>query len=62
MEENSKLITTLVEVFEQDDFKNQLVANINQCINIPIINEATEKKLFNGIYNIILTNIKKMNK
>jgi hypothetical protein len=61
MEENSKLITTLVEVFEQEKLKNQLVDNINECIDIPIINEKTEKKLFDGIYGIFLTNIKKMN-
>jgi hypothetical protein len=59
---NAKLLTTIIEVFEQADFKKQLVYNINECVDIPILNEKTEKQIFDAIYKIILTNIKKMNK
>ena len=48
-------------MLEKKDFKNKLIKQINKNINIPILNENTEKKIYDEIYNTILDTIKNHN-
>ena len=50
----------LVELLEKKDFKGKLVKELNEAVDIPMINEKTEKKVFETIYKLIIKNIKKL--
>ena len=56
-----KNIENLLNILEKKDFKNKLIKQINNNINIPILNEKTEKKIYDEIYDTILNTIKKHN-
>jgi hypothetical protein len=48
-----------IELLENDEFKKHLIRELNDDIDIPIINEKTEKKLLNSIYNVFIKSLKK---
>jgi len=48
-----------IELLDNDEFKKHLIRELNDDINIPIINEKTEKKIFTSIYNVIIKSLKK---
>ena len=50
----------MINLLEEKEFKNKLIQKINECIDIPMINEKTEKKVFNSIYNHIVNTIKEI--
>ena len=52
------VIKHITELFEKKDFKKKLVKKLNANINIPIINEKTEKKIIDQLYSTILKTIK----
>jgi hypothetical protein len=43
----------LKELFENKEFKHDLVKAINDDVNIPMIGEKTERKVFNSLYSIL---------
>ena len=47
----------LVDLLKDDKFKNKFVDTINKDINIPIINEKTEKKIFNNLYKVLIKHV-----
>ena len=47
----------LVDLLKDDKFKNKFVDTINKDINIPIINEKTEKKFFNNLYKVLIKHV-----
>ena len=47
-------IEMLVELFKDQDFKKDLVKAINDDVNIPMIGEKTERKVFNSLYSIMV--------
>ena len=40
----------VVELLEKKDFKNKFVKKLNDAVDIPMINEKTEKKVLNKIF------------
>lgn len=58
----SQLITKqqIIDLLEQKDFKTILIKELNDSIDIPIINEKTEKAIMNNIYKIILKTIRQL--
>jgi|TARA_Y100000389_G_C17225974_1_gene395669 hypothetical protein len=52
--ENSDIISLLLPILEEKEFKKKLIDKINNSVDIPMINEKTEKKVFNNIYKIII--------
>ena len=48
-----------IELLENDEFKKHLIRELNDDIDIPIINEKTEKKILNSIYNVFIKSLKK---
>jgi|TARA_B110000483_G_scaffold200283_1_gene240509 hypothetical protein len=50
----------MIKLLQEKDFKNKLIKKLNECIDIPMINEKTEKKVFNSIYNHIVNTIKEI--
>ena len=51
---------SFITLLEKKEFKKQLIRELNENIDIPIINEKTEKKVLDKIYDTILLAIKKM--
>ena len=47
----------LVELLKDRKFKNKFVDTINKDINIPMINEKTEKKIFNSLYGVLIKHV-----
>ena len=50
----------MIKLLQEKDFKNKLIKKLNECIDIHMINEKTEKKVFNSIYNHIVNTIKEI--
>ena len=56
----SKNYELYIELLDNDEFKKHLIRELNEDIDIPIINEKTERKLLNSIYKVILSSLKKV--
>tara|TARA_Y100000768_G_scaffold388458_1_gene384477 strand:+ start:5284 stop:5508 length:225 start_codon:yes stop_codon:yes gene_type:complete len=64
---NEKLKETLKENFnnyldllDDDEIEKLLIKELNENIDIPIINEKTEKKIMKAIYKAVLTALKRV--
>ena len=55
------LIAQVIDLFEKKNFKKQLIKKLNENIDIPIINEKTEQKVLDKIYDVTLVAIKTLN-
>jgi|TARA_Y100000992_G_C21273939_1_gene498729 hypothetical protein len=51
----------IIELFEKKDFKKRLIKKLNDNVDVPIINEKTEKKVLNKIYDVLVIAIKELN-
>jgi len=49
-----------MELLDNDEFKKHLIKELNDDIDIPIINEKTERKILNSIYKVILSSLKQV--
>ena len=47
----------LVELFEKKEFKKTFIKKLNDNIDIPIINEKTEKKVINTLYKLMVDQV-----
>ena len=47
------MIAKLVEVLNDDKFEKNLIDSINDDIEIPMLNEKTEKKIFKKLVKIL---------
>ena len=47
-----KMMTELIELLREDEFKRDLVRAINKDVNIPMLNEKTERKVFDDLYDL----------
>lgn len=47
------MIAKLVEVLNDDKFEKNLIDSINDDIDIPMLNEKTEKKIFKKLVKIL---------
>lgn len=56
----SKNYELYIELLDNDEFKKHLIKELNEDIDIPIINEKTERKMLNSIYKVILSSLKKV--
>lgn len=52
----------VIELFEKKDFKNKLIKNLNKNVDIPFINEKTEKKVLDKLYDTLLESLKELEK
>tara|TARA_A100001011_G_scaffold400735_1_gene518124 strand:- start:201 stop:491 length:291 start_codon:yes stop_codon:yes gene_type:complete len=51
---------TIVQQLEKKEFFDELVKSLNDNIDIPMINEKTEEKVFEGIVNCCILALKKI--
>ncbi len=59
MESASKeiLLGSLVELLNDGEFKKDFVKKVNDHVDIPLINEKTEKKVINTLYKLIVEQV-----
>lgn len=59
MESASKeiLLGSVVELFKDDDFEKDFVKKVNAQVDIPLINEKTEKKIIKSLYKLIVEQV-----
>ena len=48
----------MVKMLEQKNFKKKLIKQLNKDIDIPLINEKTEQKILDKVYETIISTIK----
>jgi hypothetical protein len=53
-----KLITDFISFLEDDDFKDIFLKELNEEIDIPILNEEREGKIFKALYRVIINSLK----
>jgi len=46
--------THIIDIIKSKEFKKTLVKELNDCVDIPMINEKTEKKIMNKLCNVVL--------
>ena len=54
-----KLITEFITFLEDDDFKDIFLKELNEEIDIPILNEEREGRIFKALYRVIIKSLKK---
>ena len=47
-----------IELLEKKEFKKTLIKSLNEDIDIPFINEKTEKKAIDALYGLIVRSLK----
>jgi hypothetical protein len=59
MENASKeiLLNSVVELFKNDDFEKDFVKKLNDQVDVPFINEKTEKKIIKSIYKLVVEQV-----
>ena len=55
---DKSVLDNLIKLLEQKDFKKKLMKQLNNDIDIPLINEKTEQKILDKVYEIIIATIK----
>mgnify|MGYP001401830902 FL=1 len=50
----------VIELLEKKDLKNKLIKKLNDAVDIPLINEKTEKKVLDKIYELLLKTLKEL--
>ena len=49
-----EVVKKMVEILEKKDFKKKFIKKLNESIDIPMINEKTEKKVLDKVYGIMV--------
>ena len=62
--DNTKTLTKeklddLVKLWKEDGFREEFVDALNDDIDIPLLREKTEAKIFKRIYNVLLKHVEK---
>lgn len=56
------VIDDLLELMDKKEFKKKLIKKLNESVDVPLIDEKTEGKIINAIYDIIIKELKNLNK
>lgn len=49
-----------IELLKKKNFKEKFIKKVNKNVDIPLLNEKTEKKIYDSIYKMILQTIEEM--
>ena len=55
--ERQAMMEALLNLLHEDDFKDNFLKEINQEVDIPIIGEKKEGKIFKAIYKVLLKTV-----
>ena len=48
----------VIELLENKGFKNKFIKKLNDAVDVPLINEKTEKKVLDSIYKLLVDTLK----
>jgi|TARA_B100001057_G_C22643823_1_gene869298 hypothetical protein len=48
----------VIELLENKGFKNKFIKKLNDAVDVPLINEKTEKKVLDSIYKLLVETLK----
>ena len=54
------VMDNVIELLEKKDLKNKLIKKLNDAVDIPLINEKTEKKVLDKIYELLLKTLREL--
>lgn len=57
--EANKFKEDLLLLLESDKFKDNFIDELNEAVDIPILNEKKEGKIFKSLYNVLIKVVKK---
>tara|TARA_Y100000389_G_C17269478_1_gene417191 strand:- start:512 stop:709 length:198 start_codon:yes stop_codon:yes gene_type:complete len=57
--EHEKMCAAVIDMFEGDDFKNSFLKELNEEVDIPMIGEKKEGKIFKALYKVIFKTLRK---
>ena len=52
--ERRKMVESLLAMLKTDDFQDAFLEELNDAVNIPMIGEKKEGKIFKALYKILL--------
>ena len=52
------VLNNVIQMLEQKNFKKKLTKKLNKNVDIPIINEKTEQKIIDKVYELIIDTMK----
>ena len=52
-------LADVLELLQTKDFRNEFIDALNDDIDIPLVREKTEEKIFKRIYGILLKHVEK---
>tara|TARA_E500000178_G_C16981753_1_gene736135 strand:+ start:179 stop:388 length:210 start_codon:yes stop_codon:yes gene_type:complete len=55
---NDIVVDQIIDLFEKKNFKKKLIKRLNDSVDIPFINEKTEKAVLNKIYDLLIDSLK----
>ena len=55
----TELVTHMIHLLENDQFKDTFLEELNAEVDIPILDEKKEGKIFKALYKVLLKSIKK---
>jgi len=56
------LIAQVIDLFEKKNFKKKLIKKLNNSVDVPFINEKTEKVVLNKMYDLLVSAVKDLTK
>lgn len=56
----NEMIDTLIDLLHENSFRNDLTKAINEDVDIPIINEKTEKKIIKKLFDVMTKEVVKV--
>lgn len=56
------LIEQVIDLFEKKNFKKKLIKKLNNSVDVPFINEKTEKVVLNKMYDLLVSAVKDLSK
>ena len=56
------LIAQMIDLFEKKNFKKKLIKKLNNSVDVPFINEKTEKVVLNKMYDLLIAAVKDLTK
>lgn len=57
---NTIIINQVIDLFEQKEFQKKLIKKLNESVDIPFINEKTEKKTLTKMYDLLILAMKEL--
>tara|TARA_Y100000389_G_scaffold157505_1_gene158658 strand:- start:708 stop:899 length:192 start_codon:yes stop_codon:yes gene_type:complete len=56
--ERKKILEAVLTMLDSDDFKDNFISELNEAVDIPILNEKKEGRLFRSLYKVLTKVIK----